>query len=141
MRSPAIDREAFCDVVRGFTGTPFVHRGRLPGVGLDCAGVVVCGLRAFGVNAPNILYGPNPTEAELFDGLAAVASPKPVEDRLPSDVLTFAVGGRQVHIGVYTGRLENGIECIVVPDRRRRIQTHALQLERVVSCWHIKGVG
>lgn len=31
-----------------YIGTPFRHQGRRPGRGLDCAGVIVCALRAMG---------------------------------------------------------------------------------------------
>lgn len=34
---------------RSMLGTPFHHQGRLPGVGLDCAGLIVCAFRAVGV--------------------------------------------------------------------------------------------
>lgn len=34
-----------------FCGTPFVHQGRVPGVGMDCAGVPICSARAFGIVA------------------------------------------------------------------------------------------
>lgn len=33
---------------RGFVGTPFHHGGRLPGVGMDCIGVIACAARALG---------------------------------------------------------------------------------------------
>jgi hypothetical protein len=35
-------REEVVAVARSFKGTPFHHQGRLPGVGLDCAGVLIC---------------------------------------------------------------------------------------------------
>lgn len=34
---------------RACVGTPFVHQGRLPGVGVDCAGVVICVARRLGL--------------------------------------------------------------------------------------------
>lgn len=33
---------------RSFVGTKFVHQGRVPGAGLDCAGVCVCSYRQAG---------------------------------------------------------------------------------------------
>ncbi len=41
-------REDFVRVARSYIGTPFHHQGRLPGVGLDCAGVIVCALAECG---------------------------------------------------------------------------------------------
>lgn len=34
---------------RSYLGTPFAHRGRLPGVGLDCVGVGICVARDEGL--------------------------------------------------------------------------------------------
>lgn len=40
-------------VARGYIGTPFHHMGRVPGVGLDCAGVLICAARELGLVAPD----------------------------------------------------------------------------------------
>ncbi len=34
-------------------GTPWMHQGRLPGVALDCAGMVICVARELGIVAPD----------------------------------------------------------------------------------------
>ena len=39
-------------VARTYIDTPFQHMGRLPGVGLDCAGVLVCVARELSLVAP-----------------------------------------------------------------------------------------
>lgn len=137
-----IPRAHFCEVVQSYVNTPFHHRGRTPGVQLDCAGVVVCGLEAFGLHVPDVLYGPSPTEAELFDGLAAVADIKPLEQRQPADVLAFEVGrAGAIHIGVYLGRSAHGTERVLHPTRRRHIGIHALTTaETMRSCWQLRGV-
>lgn len=43
----------FVEAVRETVGTPWHDQGRLPGVGLDCWGVVIHGLRAAGFYAPD----------------------------------------------------------------------------------------
>ena len=38
---------------RGMLDTPWRHQGRLPGVALDCAGLLICTARALGLVAPD----------------------------------------------------------------------------------------
>ena len=40
-------------VARGYIGTRFHEYGRAPGVGLDCAGLVICAMRDTGLAAPS----------------------------------------------------------------------------------------
>jgi len=40
-------------IARSYIGTPFHHMGRLPGVGLDCAGVPVCCARELALAPPD----------------------------------------------------------------------------------------
>ena len=37
-----IDRSLIIELAREMLGTPFVHQGRVPGVGVDCGGVLEC---------------------------------------------------------------------------------------------------
>ena len=137
-----IARDAFVAEVLTYVGTPFEHHGRTPGRGLDCAGVVACALDHFGEAPPDIHYRPSPSEAEVFDGLAAATRPIAIEHREPGDVLTFLVGGLVVHMGVYIGVLESGpVECLVQPMRRRGIiGLTSFDPERsdVRACWRLK---
>lgn len=63
-------------IARGYAGTRWHHQGRLPGVGLDCVGVLACAARAAGhplVDCPN--YGPNPNPRQLLEHLAINLEP------------------------------------------------------------------
>lgn len=52
---------------QSFIGTSFRHRGRLPGSGLDCAGVVVAAYRHSGWSTcPDISYPARPVNGELI---------------------------------------------------------------------------
>jgi len=44
--------EAVVAAARALLGTPFHHQGRLPGLALDCAGVVICVARSLGLIDP-----------------------------------------------------------------------------------------
>ena len=56
---------------RSYVGTPFVHHGRRPGVGLDCAGVAFCAAWDAGLAvADNFSYGKLPKPDFLLDMLS-----------------------------------------------------------------------
>lgn len=41
------------EAARRMLGTPWMHQGRMPGVALDCAGMVICVARELGIVAPD----------------------------------------------------------------------------------------
>ena len=44
-----IPRATWVATLLGYEGTPYAHQGRLPGVGLDCIGPLICGARVHGL--------------------------------------------------------------------------------------------
>jgi hypothetical protein len=132
----------FTAAVRSYVGTPYVHRGRHPGVALDCAGVVVCALKEGGITAPTIHYGMCPTPAQMHEGLAAIAEPIDVGDRLIGDILAMRVRGLgDVHMAVLVDVDENGVEYVVHPSRRERITEHPLsRAYHISACWRLREV-
>jgi len=137
-----IHRLDFADRVRSFVGTPFVHRGRSPGVGLDCAGVVVCALHDYGIESPDIRYGTLPSPVDIEEGLGAIADRIAVEERRVGDVLTMHVKGRgEIHMGVIVGKDDTGQDLLVHPSRRARIIEQPLTCGlEVAGCWRLRGV-
>jgi len=53
-----------------YVGTPFRHLGRKPGIGLDCAGLIICAANNVGYNidAPTV-YSRRPRPKELLNNL------------------------------------------------------------------------
>jgi cell wall-associated NlpC family hydrolase len=87
-------RQAFVAHVRAQVGARFTHKGRLPRVGFDCAGLVLYALERIGEGPPAGAYtgyrrAPRP--AQLAEGLAALAKPLPLDQALPGDLLRFDV--------------------------------------------------
>jgi len=44
-----IERAAWVATLLEYERTPYAHQGRLPGVGLDCIGPLICGAKAHGL--------------------------------------------------------------------------------------------
>lgn len=85
---------------RTYLATPFVHQARLRGVGVDCAGLVICAARDAGLEfAECTAYGRQPDPQRFLAELRArldAAAPT----MLPGVVLHFAFAGWPMHLGI-----------------------------------------
>jgi cell wall-associated NlpC family hydrolase len=83
--------ETIIKAARGLVGTPFHHQGRLPGVGLDCVGVVVLVARACGLEVVDPAnYGRKPTLDLCLEYM--IQNPvDQVDDAEIGDILLFSV--------------------------------------------------
>jgi cell wall-associated NlpC family hydrolase len=127
------------DAARTFVGTPFVHQGRQPGIGLDCAGVVLCAAWESGLSLPEVAdYGRMPKVEHLVAHLSERARPVEVGYLAPGDVLLFAWRSRQpAHFAVW----DEG--CIVhayeAAGRTLLQQFAQAWRSRLQSCWRLRG--
>lgn len=86
---------------RSYVGTPFHHGGRLPGVGLDCIGVIACAAKEAGIAHRDMLAYPMRPNGQLRTELSAQLDR--VESAQPGDVLEMTFGGEPHHVALYTG--------------------------------------
>ena len=88
---------------RACLGTPFHHQGRMPGVGLDCIGLVIVALRA--VNIPirdQTNYGRRPDGKSLVTALDAHGATR-TDSIQTGDVLLFRYDRQPQHVALATG--------------------------------------
>lgn len=86
--------------------TPFRHQGRLPGIGIDCAGVAIHVAKRIGADCFDVDgYGPVPVGGELEKALDAQPCLDPVElaDRLPGDLLLMRFAAEPQHLAICAG--------------------------------------
>lgn len=96
-------------IARSFIKTPFVHRGRTPSVGLDCAGLIVCTAQALGIEHFDVeVYGRIPLDGLLEQALLDQPSLEVVADPAqaqPGDVLLMRFGaGSPRHLAMLAGK-------------------------------------
>ena len=102
------------DTARSLVGVPWIHAGRHPGTGLDCAGlVIVCLLRAGVPVCPNHGDGWQACWCRAYDRLIPVERlretlarwlvPVPKAERAVGDVLLLRAEGVAQHLAVYVG--------------------------------------
>ncbi|MEW5708785.1 MAG: peptidase P60 [Pseudomonadota bacterium] len=73
---------------REYLGTPFHHQGRVKGVGVDCAGLVICVARDLGLtDFDTIDYGRHADGARMRALLEAHLERVPFSEARPGDVL------------------------------------------------------
>lgn len=100
---------------RNWIDSPFHHQGRLKGVGVDCAGLVIGIARELGIVAPdfNVAAYPRSPDGETLMHLAEIhLTPIAEADMQPGDVIVVAVDREPQHIGVLGDYRHGGLSII-----------------------------
>lgn len=125
---------------RALINTPFVHQGRLPGVALDCVGLVVAAARdalGLGPEFDYTGYGRVP------DGRTFLAICDRLMTRIDSsaaqlgDVIALRYQQHPQHMGVLADYLHGGmsiIHALGTSDGRGRVVEHSLDPDTVARC-------
>lgn len=102
-----MSRDTITTIARSYVGTRWHHCGRLKGVGIDCAGLVICTYAELGVVLTDLgTYGDG---ADCFDAVVKAIAPdcilidtsaEPLQD---GDIMIFRSRVCYNHIGIYSG--------------------------------------
>lgn len=86
-------------------GTPFHHQGRLPGVGIDCIGLLVHASAVLeNPLKDNINYGRYPDGKTLMTALYEQLDEIEIEDVQIGDILVFQFRRFPTHVGIKTDK-------------------------------------
>lgn len=123
---------------RRMVGTPFRHQGKLPGVGVDCAGLCIAAYREAGLDVPNVgPYPRDPDPALLLRWLEALADR--VDDPAEGDLVRFELGtklGGARHLGLIVA---DGRFASVMRDHRVEIDgLDGRWRDRVLDYWRVR---
>jgi len=143
-------RADIVSVARGYKGTPFHHRGRLPGGALDCVGVLICAAREVGIFSTGFdvpAYGPNPdgtmiTLCDRYMGRRVTQSTMQIGDAiaLKSDLEKYAR-----HLGIIADYTYGGFSIIHASNDRlhMRVIEHRILFSRhfrFAGAWSFPGI-
>lgn len=129
---------------RSWLGTPFHHQGRVKGVGVDCAGLVVGVAKAFG-----ILLADQQGYSRLPDGKTLQAACEielvriPTEAMQPGDVLLFRFQSVPHHVGLLGDYPGGGLSLIHAYNTIGRVVEANLSAgdrRRIVAAYALPGV-
>lgn len=118
-------------MARRALGTPYLHQGRQPGRGLDCAGLVLWIAHELGLTAFEMTNYPRLPEGDRLVALARRAGFSEVATALPGDVYCLRLVTHPQHLAIAT---EHGI--IHACQKRGRVIEHRLDgswRRRIVS--------
>lgn len=99
---------------RAWLGTRWRHRGRRPGVWLDCVGLVVCALEAAGRRVKDrLLYGREPEKDNLRAALIEeFGQPLPKAQAQVGDIALFRGVEYPLHVGIIGDYALGGLSVI-----------------------------
>jgi len=99
--------ERALQVAQDAIGTPFLHQGRVAGLGLDCAGLYVHICRELGllhIDAKG--YPRNPYDGQLERQLDSQPCLERVSEAAPGDILAMRISKQPQHIGIHAGYMD-----------------------------------
>jgi len=131
---------AFVAAARAMLGTPFKHQGRLPGVGLDCAGLVVCALREAGIEVRDVKgYARIPSKGLFVAMVREHCDEIAFSDLAAGDLCLFRFRSEPQHLAIYdAGRILHSHSAV------GRAVEHDLDVTwrgRLTGCYRLKGGG
>jgi hypothetical protein len=139
-------------IARTYLGTPFHHRGRTPGVALDCAGLLVCDARELGLvsadfDVPSYTATPDGTMIEWCDRyMGARATKKSMQ---PGDAICLITqrepGAPEQHLGILADYRHGGLSIIHASNDRlhKGVIEHRLIFSpafRFAAAWSFPGI-
>jgi len=132
-------REDFVRIARSYIGTPFHHQSRMPHVGLDCAGVIVCAAKECGLNVNDVAgYARVPSkgllEAAVLDHCDAIKLSE-VQD---GDLMLFKFLREPQHLAVY----DNGMLIHAYQQVGRVVENGFDDIwhKRLIGCYRLRGL-
>jgi cell wall-associated NlpC family hydrolase len=132
-------RAKFISAVKSYIGTPFHHQGRLPQVGLDCAGVVVCAAKECGIAVDDQQgYARTPANGMLEQAVFAHCERITLMDTVDGDILLFKFLREPQHLAVYAeGKLIHAYSSVGKVIENSFDDTWK---RRLVGCFRLKGL-
>lgn len=135
-------RSNFVAVAREMIGTPFKHQGRLPGVGLDCAGLVVCAARESGLQINDRAdYGRIPHEGLFTSVVMEHCDEISQAEIMIGDVMMFAFRSEPQHIAIVSH--VNTTMLIHAYSQVGKVVENSLDAswqKRLKGCYRIRGL-
>lgn len=131
---------------RRHIGTPWMHQGRAPGIGLDCLGLAIVVARELGFVAADFDvngYDRVPDGVSLPAGLAAHLVQVPQSSMAPGDVVAVAFDADPQHVGIVVPYRHSGLAMVHAASRTGKVEETRLMFSnamRFTGAYQFPGV-
>ena len=96
-------RQQVVECARSFLGTPFKHQGRLKGMGIDCAGLIIKVAHELSISSFDFTaYSRDPDSTEMQQYLQFHLIEAPSSQRLAGTIVHMRFVGEPKHVGILT---------------------------------------
>lgn len=109
-------RAQFVEEVRSCIGTPFQHCGRVKGLGMDCAGLIVCSANTLGVAMPMYASYSRQVDTDVLQSILAKHT-HAVEELNHGTVLLLRVKHQPRHLAVYDAERNTIVHAFELPGK------------------------
>ena len=135
-------------VARSYVGTPFHHMGRVPGVGLDCSGVLICTGRELGLVPPDFdvpPYTPTPDGHSMIEWCDTHMRRVSQVEMRPGDAILLVVDQHPQHLGILANYPHADFSLIHAASNAsppRVIETRLMfsRTQRFVAAYELPGI-
>ncbi len=141
-------RDDIVRVARSYIETPFAHMQRLPGLGMDCAGVLVCAARQLGLVPQDFdvpAYTPVPDGRSMLAWCNEYMKPVSRFDMQAGDAIVVITDKHPQHLAILGDYLHGGFSIIHAANTAhppRVIETRLLfsRAQRFVAAYSLPGM-
>lgn len=124
-------------VARSYIGTPFAHAQRSPGIGMDCAGVLVCVARELQLVYPDFdvpAYVPEPDGRSMMAWLGEYMGPRVSEDEMqPGDAVVMVSDQYPQHLGILGDYRYGGLSIVHASNSRTLVPPRVIETRLMFS--------
>lgn len=137
----AATSEQIVEAARACIGTPFAHRQRKPGVGMDCVQLVRHSYNEAGLllGLPEYDYGRVPKSQDALAVLVEHFDRVGKVEARPGDVLWLRLSRQPQHFGIYAGNDHFIHASMGTPRRVTEERLTPLRWRQVHSAWRVRG--
>lgn len=137
---PGVPRDLIVAAARSYIGTPYAHQGRVPGLALDCLGVLLALTKELGLANVTVQgYSLPPDPVRLREETRRHMEEIQFGALAPADVITFDIAGRETHYGLITQMAPGAFVHAYGPVGRVVEQTlNPVWLRRLRGCWRFR---
>ena len=137
-----ITREDFVNIARSYIGTPYHHQGRVPGVGIDCGGVVVCAAKECGYIIDDMNdYACTPSHGSFVAAVKSRFIEISIDEIALGDLMIFSFGFEPQHIAIISA--VTPLTIVHTYTHVGKVVENHLDLiwrKRLRGCYRLKGI-